>query len=262
VGKFLRAHPGAPVDVLLPGEDWGTDRGYQWNIHHHAMDKNGDPTDAVVHASAGFAAATPWVAATFKVGLFGKPYKDIMRQFRHRAGAFVFAMKPNVHGRVTGTRANAVIDYPIATTTGVLEDKTINDLIAGIRVINEVYRKLGSYAGFPNSDDPDPILKQQVSLFVTTSGALHPQGTCRAGADPKNSVVDTNGMSWDIKNLMCCDASVIPHHISSNPNSLIMAIGSRGADFVNREILGARTAVSAEQEMEEAARQSQEAAKQ
>ena len=255
VGNFLRAHPGAPVDVLLPGEDWGTDRGYQWNIHHHAMDKNGDPTDAVVHASAGFAATTPWVAATFKVGLFGRPYKDIMRQFRHRAGAFVFAMKPNIYGRVTGTRANAVINYPIATTTGVLEDKTINDLVAGIRIINEVYKKLGSYAGFPNSDDPDPILKQQVSLFVTTSGALHPQGTCRAGADPKNSVVDTNGMSWDVKNLMCCDASVIPHHISSNPNAMIMAVASRASDYVNREILGARSAVTAEQEMEEAAAQ-------
>jgi choline dehydrogenase-like flavoprotein len=55
-------------------------------------------------------------------------------------------------------------------------------------------------------------------------------------------------MSWDVKNLMCCDASVIPNHISSNPNSMIMALASRQADYVNREILGARNVRTAEAE--------------
>ncbi|MEO7651334.1 MAG: GMC family oxidoreductase [Bryobacteraceae bacterium] len=248
VGRWLRAHPGVPIDVLLPGDDWGTDRGYQWNIHHHVMDDNGEPLDAVVHASAGFPATTPWVAAAFKIALFGTPYKDVMRQFPHRAGAFIFEMKPNVVGRVAGSRANAVIDYPVASTTGILEDKTIDDLVRGVKQVASVYKKLGAYTAFPNGDDPEPVLKQQMSLFVTTSGALHPQGTCRSGADPKNSVVDTNGMSFDVKNLMCCDASVIPHHISANPNATIMALASRAADFVNAQILGARDASTAVQE--------------
>jgi choline dehydrogenase-like flavoprotein len=55
-------------------------------------------------------------------------------------------------------------------------------------------------------------------------------------------------MSWDVQNLMCCDASVIPNHISSNPNATIMAIASRAADFVNRQILGASSAPTADQE--------------
>ncbi len=248
VGLHLKAHPGVPIDVLLPGDDWGMDRGYQWNIHHHAMDANGDPTDAVVHAAAGFPASTPWVAATFKIGLFGKPYKDIMRQFKHRAGAFIFEMKPNVDGRVTGTRKNPVISYLVGGPYGVLEDKTINDLVLAVRQVGEIYKKMGAYAAFPNADDPDPVLKQQMSLFVTTSGALHPQGTCRAGVDQKSSVVNSYGMSWDIKNLMCCDASVIPNHISANPNALIMALASRAADYVNKEILGATSMKSAAQE--------------
>ena len=53
-------------------------------------------------------------------------------------------------------------------------------------------------------------------------------------------------MSHDIQNLMCCDASVIPNHISANTNAITMAIGSRAADFVNSQILdrgsGAKTA--------------------
>ena len=196
------------------------DRGYQWNIHHHVIDEKGNPMDAVVHASAGFPSTTSWVAATYKIGLFGKPYKDVMRQFRSRVGAFIFAMKPAIYGRISGTIADPVIYYPIATELGGLEDKTWNDLYAGIRQVGAIYKKLGAYSSFPNGDDPVSVLKGQVSLFVTTSGALHPQGTCRAGANQKNSAVDTWGMSWDVKNLMCCDASVIPNHISSNPNSI------------------------------------------
>jgi choline dehydrogenase-like flavoprotein len=55
-------------------------------------------------------------------------------------------------------------------------------------------------------------------------------------------------MSWDVKNLMCCDASVIPNHISSNPNSMIMALASRQADYVNTQILGATSASTAQAE--------------
>jgi choline dehydrogenase len=251
IGMHLKAHPGLPVDVLLPGDDWNMDRGYQWNIFHHAMKDNGDASDAVIHASAGFSSTTPWVAAAYKIGAYGKPYKDVMRQFRSRSGAFIFEMKPNMEGRVTGTRANGVISYPVATTAGVLEDKTINDFILALRQIVDIYKKMGAYSSFPNPNDPLPVLKQQMSLFVTTSGALHPQGTCRAGITRENSVVNEDMMSWDVKNLMVCDASVIPNHISSNPNAMIMAVGSRAADYVAVNILNARGYQTAKAEMDE-----------
>ena len=251
VGMHLKAHPGLPVDVLLPGDDWNMDRGYQWNIFHHAMKENGDPSDAVVHASAGFSSTTPWVAAAYKIGAFGRPYKDVMRQFRSRSGAFIFEMKPGIEGRVTGTRANAVISYPIATTTGLLEDKTINEFILALRQVTDIYKKMGAYSSFPNPNDPDPVLKQQMSLFVTTSGALHPQGSCRAGTTKENSVVNEDLMSWDVKNLMICDASVIPNHISSNPNATIMAVASRASDFVNSQILNAKGYTTAKAEMDQ-----------
>jgi choline dehydrogenase-like flavoprotein len=37
---------------------------------------------------------------------------------------------------------------------------------------------------------------------------------------------------------MCCDASVIPNHISANPNATIMALSARAADFVITNVLG------------------------
>ena len=46
-----------------------------------------------------------------------------------------------------------------------------NDLYAGIRQVGAIYKKIGAYSSFPNGDDPVSVLKGQVSLFVTTSGA-------------------------------------------------------------------------------------------
>jgi choline dehydrogenase-like flavoprotein len=224
------------MDALLPGDDWNTDRGYQWNCNHFVMDANGQPMDVLVHASAGFPATTTWVAST--VGFYGKSYKDLMRRFRQRAGVFLFQLKPKIFGRVTGDSTTPLIVYPAADTTGLLEPKILTDLVAGVRQVASVFKRMGAITTFPNANDPQAILERTLTLFVTTSGALHPQGTCRAGASPKTSVVDSNCMSHDVKNLMCCDASVIPHHISSNPNSMIMAIASRASEFVIAQVLG------------------------
>ena len=236
VGQYLRAHPGIPIDALMPTNDWETDRGYQWNSHHYLMNDRGEPEDAIIHIGAGFPAATAWVAAA--VGTFGKPYKDLMRNYRYRVGAFVFQLKPNMYGQVVGDPLKPVILYRVADKTGKLEPKTLKDLADSVKQVARVYNKIGAITTFPNADDPQFLIEAQITQFVTTAGALHGQGTCRAGKSPQNSVTDTNCMSWDVKNLMCADASPIPHHISSNPNSMIMALGNRCAEFAITEVLG------------------------
>ena len=251
VGRYLKAHPGIPMDALMPGEDWNSDRGYQWNVAHYVHDKNGQPLDVLVHASAAFPANTPWVAGS--VGFYGKAYKDLMRRFRQRIGAFLFEMKPTTFGRVLGDiTGGAVIIYPVVDRSGLLEPKILNDLVTGVKQVAGVFKRMGAITTFPNANDPPDILNQTLTLFVTTSGALHPQGTCRAGASAKNSVVDTNGMSHDIANLMCCDASIIPNHISSNPNSLIMALANRASEYVITSVLGQTLAPAAADQPAEA----------
>lgn len=236
IGRYLRAHPGVPFDALLPGQDWDSDRGYQWNVANYVLDDNGAPIDVLAHASASFPSNTPWVGAS--VGFYGKPYKDLMRRFQQRAGAFLFEMKPKVFGRVVGDVTGPEILYPVVDKTGFLEPKIMDDFIIAVRNTAEIFKNMGAITTFPNPNDPPAILKQTLTLFVTTSGALHPQGTCRAGVDRATSATDTNGMLWNVDNLMCCDASVIPNHISSNPNSLIMALANRASEYVITEILG------------------------
>ncbi|MBM3740041.1 MAG: GMC family oxidoreductase [Acidobacteria bacterium] len=238
-GKWLRAHPGIGVDAIMPGEeDWGNERGYQWNLHHFAQDDKGNHIDAIIHASSNFNSATSWAAA--QIGFFGKPYKDLMRRNRQRVGAFIFQLKPNMSGEVAGGVAKPVISYPVAGTSGLLEPKTMNDFIWGLRAVGSVYKRLGAAAIFPNPEQPLSLLKTTLTQLVVNANALHPQSTLRAARDRRLGVVDQNCMAFDAGNLMVCDASVIPNHLSSNPNSMIMAIGARCGEFVNTHILDRR----------------------
>jgi choline dehydrogenase-like flavoprotein len=139
---------------------------------------------------------------------------------------------------VVGTVEGPEVFYPVVDKSGFLEPKIMNDMLLSVRQVNEVFQRMGAITTFPAADTPPAILKQLLTLFVTTTGAIHSQGTCRAGASPANSVCDTYGMVHELDGLMCCDASVIPHHISSNPNSLIMALANRASEHVITEILG------------------------
>jgi len=235
VGKYLKAHPGLSVEAIVPGPRWGSDRGYQWNCYHYGMDQNGEPMDTLLYASASFPTTT-WLAA--QVGNFGLPYKNLMRQYPQRIGVWIFLLKPNITGRVVGTVDNPIVRYPILTVDGIPDPKTLSDTIAAVRQCTEVFRRMGAVFTYPSTNQPDALFIQLLSLLLPAAGIFHSQGTCRAGSDRATSVVDSNCMSHDIENLMCCDASVIPNHISANTNAMVMAIASRASDFVNAQILG------------------------
>jgi hypothetical protein len=50
---------------------------------------------------------------------------------------------------------------------------------------------------------------------------------------------------------------VIPNALSANPNAMIMAVSSRASDYVNQQILGAKSAPTAPLEMEQIEREEQ-----
>ena len=63
-------------------------------------------------------------------------------------------------------------------------------------------------------------------------------GTCRMGADPRTSVVDADGRSWDIPNLWVCDGSLFVTSGAVNPSLTIQALALRAADRI--EVLASR----------------------
>lgn len=55
----------------------------------------------------------------------------------------------------------------------------------------------------------------------------HLMGTCRMGSDPKTSVVDADGRSWQVPNLWVCDGSLFPTSGGVNPSLTIQALACR-----------------------------------
>lgn len=74
--------------------------------------------------------------------------------------------------------------------------------------------------------------------IYATDGTAHLMGGCRMGDDPRSSVTDPNGRTWDIPNLWICDGSLMPTGGGVNPSLTIMAnaarIGDRIRDMARR----------------------------
>ncbi len=66
-------------------------------------------------------------------------------------------------------------------------------------------------------------------IFAVDRSA-HTIGTCRMGENGDASVVDPDGRSFDIPNLLICDNSVFPSALAANPALTIMALSLRTAD--------------------------------
>ncbi|MFN7024812.1 MAG: GMC oxidoreductase [Pseudorhizobium sp.] len=65
----------------------------------------------------------------------------------------------------------------------------------------------------------------------------HPCGTCRAGDDPRSSVVDRENRSHDLDNLFIVDASFFPRSGGVNPSLTIAANGLRVAELLSARLL-------------------------
>ena len=84
--------------------------------------------------------------------------------------------------------------------------------------IAEIYKSMGAVGIQYN---PSPF----------TAGEIQ-QGTCRIGNNPKNSVLDSNCRSHDIKNLYITDSSFMPSGIPIPPTFTIIANSLRVGEYI------------------------------
>lgn len=64
----------------------------------------------------------------------------------------------------------------------------------------------------------------------------HPCGTCKAGTDPRTSVLDKNCKSHDLDNLYVVDASFMPTSGGTNPSLTVAANALRVADHIDQRL--------------------------
>jgi choline dehydrogenase-like flavoprotein len=96
----------------------------------------------------------------------------------------------------------------------------------------------GSYA-FPEANSTAD-LEHAAALKVRPQDllimAFHPQGTCRMGVDPKNSIVSPSGECHDLAHLYIADASVFPSSIGVNPQETIWAMAHKISENIARDV--------------------------
>jgi len=81
-------------------------------------------------------------------------------------------------------------------------------------------------------DDDDALLSY---LRQHSATLWHPVGTCRMGtADDDTAVVDQRFRVLGVDNLSIVDASVMPDHVSGNPNLTCYVLGERAADWMKQ----------------------------
>lgn len=65
---------------------------------------------------------------------------------------------------------------------------------------------------------------------------IHEAGAAIMGSDPKTSVVNSFGQTWDVKNLFLMDASILPSNPDKNLTLTVMALAWRSADYLLGEM--------------------------
>lgn len=65
---------------------------------------------------------------------------------------------------------------------------------------------------------------------------IHEAGTARMGPSAKDSVVNSFGQTWDVKNLFLMDASILPSNPDKNLTLTVMALAWRSVDYMLGEM--------------------------
>ncbi|MCZ6484679.1 MAG: GMC family oxidoreductase [Acidobacteria bacterium] len=143
---------------------------------------------------------------------FGHAHKEYMRTaVRRVAGITASILTPLVKGRINVV--TGATDYPYS------DPRNVKTLHWAAEVIREMHQKMGA---------------KKIEQFDPPSfRGGHPTGTCRAGSDPKESVVNAHFESHDVENLLICDGSVIPRACLSHKCIPVCTI----AAFAARRIL-------------------------
>jgi choline dehydrogenase len=173
----------------------------QFNVMPLSVDKPGEP----LHAYPGFTAA-------------------------------VWQCHPASRGRLR-IRSTDPTDSPAIEPRYLAEQRDRNTLVAGIRMLREIYAQPAFRQLFDVEMLPGPDAKTDAQLldFARHAGGtvFHCVGTCRMGdANDPTAVVDPQLRVRGIERLRVVDASIMPTVTSANTNAASLMIGERGARII------------------------------
>lgn len=149
-------------------------------------------------------------------GLWGEALAREMEAYNHQAGfKMVGETMPNEANRVSLAEERDALGLPVAHVSFSWGDNDRRLIRHAVARMTECLRAAGASGVWAEAED-----------------TCHLNGTARMGGAPRDSVVDADCRSWDVRNLWICDGSVFPTVGGVNPSLTIQAIACRTADRI------------------------------
>lgn len=148
--------------------------------------------------------------------------------------AAVWQCHPASRGRVR-IRSADPLDAPRIESNYLAEESDRRTLVAGVRMLREIYRQRPFRDLWDVEVLPGPAAKTDGELldFARRHGGtvFHCVGSCRMGSD-MHAVVDPQLRVRGVERLRVIDASVMPFVTSANTNAASLMIGEKGAAMI------------------------------
>ena len=127
--------------------------------------------------------------------------------------------------------SSVIEDYPYHDNCVIYDSDKPSNICIHYKVRQELKNRVKTFRRLVKS-------KIKSKLIIILNGELllnygHPCGTCRAGHDPSDSVIDSHGKLHGMSNLYICDASFMPTSGGTNPSLTIVANALRLVDNIN-----------------------------
>jgi choline dehydrogenase-like flavoprotein len=222
LGEHFMAHPGTSVSGIYP------DRVDMWNGASQGYEAYG------LRDSLGIKFETinvpPEIAAARLPGA-GQRFARQLEKL-DRLASWAVALRADAEGSVRPSRLfGDVVRYSLTRSD-------LERLRKGVRACAEMHFFAGATEVMPGVHGlPESITRDQLGLFdsapLDASAysllATHLFGGCRAGKDPRGSVVDPHLRVHGVRDLYVMDASVFPSNTGVNPQHSIMAVALAAA---------------------------------
>jgi len=168
----------------------------------------------------------------------GRGYVDLMDGYANVASLGVM-VEDHARGRVTpGPGGFPIIRYRMAK-------KDVAQLQRGMTEAGRVYLAAGATKLMPavlghplleGEKGLEEFARARIGAHQFMMIGFHPLGTCRMGVDRATSVVGPSHESHDVPGLFIVDGSVVPSPPGVNPQITIMALATRAAGEIRRQL--------------------------
>ena len=149
--------------------------------------------------------------------LWGAALRREMEKYNHQVGLkMVGEILPDERNRVSLATEKDRLGLPIARVSFSYSDNDKKMIAHALGFMRHSMEAVGVSEIWDQTDD-----------------TCHLNGTARMGSAPRDSVINADCRSWDIRNLWICDGSVFPTVGGVNPSLTIQAIACRTADRIS-----------------------------